>query len=269
MIWKVILLIGLIQYACTTPPACFLSCISEVTRSLCDYGLPDLTCACKNENSLTGCLVDICPYGTFLSARDHFIGTCLEHGRPSITNPFPPPSIWPANNAQEVFREVNEEYDDITQGISQNPPPTSSSMSSQINQPHKSSARVQSTPHYPPPKYLSHSDVVDDNNDDSDYDPNAYFQWEDTDSLDEYGNFIIIRRPVNVPKQFRDPRNVGNSRRVFIRYSSDHSNRRVNIVNPHTLKAKETPKQPNKLIKYTIDTPEGQYRVSKIRSGMY
>lgn len=30
---------------------------------------------------LVGCLVDICPYGNFESARDHFFGTCLEHSK--------------------------------------------------------------------------------------------------------------------------------------------------------------------------------------------
>ena len=30
---------------------------------------------------LVSCLVDICPYGNFESARDHFLGTCLEHSK--------------------------------------------------------------------------------------------------------------------------------------------------------------------------------------------
>ena len=67
----------------------------------------NLTCICINEDLTIGCLVDdICPFGTFISARDHYIGTCLEHGRPSITNPVPPPAIWPPEPKFLQFRTL-------------------------------------------------------------------------------------------------------------------------------------------------------------------
>ncbi|KAH3686336.1 hypothetical protein WICPIJ_002698 [Wickerhamomyces pijperi] len=63
--------------ALATPPACFLSCVQVIAR-WCDEGHADFRCICDNSPSLVGCLVDICPYGNFFSARDHFWGTCLE-----------------------------------------------------------------------------------------------------------------------------------------------------------------------------------------------
>ncbi|RLV95237.1 hypothetical protein JA1_001233 [Spathaspora sp. JA1] len=290
MIWIVVFLIVSIQYARSTPPACFLSCIGESTRFLCD-GLNDLTCACKNEDKVTECLIDICPYGAFLSARDHFIGTCLEHGRPSITNPFPPPSIWPPSNENE--QEDSDDNQDYTNRKTSRIPTRTKNLSrgglpygaiprpSTRNTLTRTRRRLQptSTRYQPPPSPSpppSDSDS-DSDSEDEDYHDNAYCEWEDTDSLDEYGNFIIIRRPINVPKQFRDPQNVGNSRSVFIKhgtsYSLEQKNRRVrvNIVNSQQLKSKprKTLREPNKIKKYTIDTPEGKYRVSRSRPGMY
>ncbi|ODV74108.1 uncharacterized protein CYBJADRAFT_162268, partial [Cyberlindnera jadinii NRRL Y-1542] len=61
----------------STPPACFLSCIDHMART-CEESHTDFECFCDNSPSVLGCLVDICPYGTFFSARDHFWGTCVE-----------------------------------------------------------------------------------------------------------------------------------------------------------------------------------------------
>lgn len=75
-----------------TPPACFLSCISEVARQ-CPGEHSDIRCICNKRDSVIGCLVDICPYGTFESSRDHFLGTCLEHQRDHYNPPHLPPLV--------------------------------------------------------------------------------------------------------------------------------------------------------------------------------
>lgn len=67
-------------FVLATPPACFLSCINELAH-YCPNGHTDLLCLCQLKDSLVGCLVDICPLGNLDSGRDHFVGTCLEHGR--------------------------------------------------------------------------------------------------------------------------------------------------------------------------------------------
>lgn len=92
----------------STPPACFISCTSEIGRK-CPGGLTDLTCLCSKEDDIVACLVDICPFGTFLSARDHYIGTCLEHGKPTITNPIPPRAIWPPSRDYEPAEQQPQE----------------------------------------------------------------------------------------------------------------------------------------------------------------
>lgn len=66
-----------------TPPACFLSCINELAH-YCPGSHHDLLCLCQLKESLVGCLVDICPVGNLDAGRDHFVGTCLEHGRPHV-----------------------------------------------------------------------------------------------------------------------------------------------------------------------------------------
>lgn len=96
----IVIIIILFSTVLSIPPACFISCTSEIART-CANGLTDLTCLCNKEDEIVTCLVDICPFGVFVSARDHYIGTCLEHGRPTVTNPFPPDAIWPPYQDQE------------------------------------------------------------------------------------------------------------------------------------------------------------------------
>ncbi|CAH2351487.1 hypothetical protein CLIB1423_03S07404 [[Candida] railenensis] len=84
-----------------TPPACLLSCINELAHS-CPYVHSDYQCICAKKDSLIGCLVDICPYGTFELARDHFLGVCLERQ----SNPAPPSHLPP--NADKSGSEVAE-----------------------------------------------------------------------------------------------------------------------------------------------------------------
>ncbi|KAI3403320.2 hypothetical protein KGF56_003908 [Candida oxycetoniae] len=198
MIELLLVVLTLLSISSSTPPACFLSCVAEVTRK-CPSNLKDISSVCKNEDALVGCLVDICPFGTFQSARDHFIGTCLEHGKPSVTNPYPPPAIWPPPGYEENMPSINKP------------------------RPYPYSKKKQETP---PVKLIDphqgkggggggggggKKGSINDG-----YNPNRPCEWEEMDSLDKNGNFIIIRRPINVPPEFRNPANVGNTRRVFI-----------------------------------------------------
>lgn len=90
-----ILLWILVTLVEATPPACFLSCTNEIA-ALCDSHHMGFRCICANETKLVACLVDICPYGNFESARDHYLGTCMEHGMATKSNPFPPPALIPS-----------------------------------------------------------------------------------------------------------------------------------------------------------------------------
>lgn len=80
MLFRTIVFI-LFSFTVATPPACFISCANEVSHG-CPRGPVDLLCLCANETPLLSCFIDICPLGTFFSARDHYFGTCLEHGKP-------------------------------------------------------------------------------------------------------------------------------------------------------------------------------------------
>lgn len=65
----------------STPPACFLDCISVVSRSC--NNLSDIPCLCSSQDCLIPCFEKRCKDIAFLSARDHYWGTCLEHHYPS------------------------------------------------------------------------------------------------------------------------------------------------------------------------------------------
>lgn len=60
-----------------TPPACFLSCLSQVA-AVC-LNLSDLSCLCSSQDCVIPCLENRCPGIAFLSSRDHYWGTCMEH----------------------------------------------------------------------------------------------------------------------------------------------------------------------------------------------
>lgn len=91
---KSISFLFLLTLVTATPPACFLSCINEVAHT-CPREHIDIYTLCVKRDSVIGCLVDICPYGNFESARDHFLGTCLEHihdkpSKPDFISSLPP-----------------------------------------------------------------------------------------------------------------------------------------------------------------------------------
>lgn len=93
-------LLALLALALATPPACFLSCTNEVAHRC--GGQANLLCICAANDALQGCLVDICPYGNFESARDHFWGTCREHSLPigSDLGVYAKPTASPLDSRQ-------------------------------------------------------------------------------------------------------------------------------------------------------------------------
>ncbi|KAI5964284.1 uncharacterized protein KGF55_002226 [Candida pseudojiufengensis] len=268
-----LLILYLITTSKSTPPSCFLSCISEISKINCSNNLSNLGCICLNEDQIVGCLIDICPYGTFNSARDHFLGTCLEHGKPSITNPYPPPASWPPKDYLENLPKIEESppINHQTQSslaplyeqpIQENPPPVYQSpapvppvpepqIQPQIPerippQQEPEHGRERSPPPFPSPppdvrpelppipqnRESAHSIKEDDNSIDSDpwfnpgrhdaYDPNKPIEWEEIDTLDEHGDFIVVKKPINVPPKLRDKSKIGNSRRVTIEQPSSN-----------------------------------------------
>lgn len=111
-------MISIISLVQATPPACFLSCVQVIAR-WCEKNHADFRCICDNSPSLVGCLVDICPYGNFFSARDHFWGTCLE--RLSENNPAsygkPKDQIDLSGPKDDgLFEEFPEEWDQDEDG---------------------------------------------------------------------------------------------------------------------------------------------------------
>lgn len=153
-----------------TPPACFLSCINEVAKESRKL-LTDLTSLCAKQEQVLGCLVDICPYGTFESSRDHYFGTCLEHGKP--TNGNYPPGYIPGLESQLIpFSPVNPTTFQTT--ILK---PESTTVSLQTS----SIPLVESEPLIP-----EYEDC----------------EWEEEETVDENGWITIVKKPINVPAEY-------------------------------------------------------------------
>ncbi|KAG7663564.1 uncharacterized protein J8A68_002950 [[Candida] subhashii] len=231
-ILRFILLFTLLYSVNATPPSCFLSCVGEVTRD-CHSKLTDVTCACISEDKLIGCLVDICPYGTFLSARDHFMGTCLEHGRPTVTNRIGGRRYTGGFGYFLLFLFNNNDNDEnIDDKAPANKPliprrgGPSKPQSPNVRKPRPT--RVQKLP----PKYTTPSDPQpaprrenrpppphppSEDDSDNEYNPDRgtlTLLWLHQLRLPlKY----LIRRPINVPKKYRDPNNLGKPRRVLIK----------------------------------------------------
>ncbi|ODQ79439.1 hypothetical protein BABINDRAFT_167298 [Babjeviella inositovora NRRL Y-12698] len=95
-----------------TPPACFLACIGEIAR-WCPNNHADIPCICENRASVVGCLVDVCPFTHFNAARDHFLGTCIEHLGKGLPQTLPPkyPSAPPRTTPVRSRPEYPGEYD--------------------------------------------------------------------------------------------------------------------------------------------------------------
>lgn len=59
----------------TTVPASFLWCVNSFAHNM-PQKLSDYEGICDKRDEFLKCLVDKCEYGNYLSARDHFLGTC-------------------------------------------------------------------------------------------------------------------------------------------------------------------------------------------------
>ncbi|KAI5956412.1 hypothetical protein KGF54_000887 [Candida jiufengensis] len=237
MIWILFIAI-FIKYTYSIPPSCFLSCISEVSKTNCEFKLSNIGCICLKEDQIVGCLIDICPYGTFNSARDHFLGTCLEHGKPSITNPYPKPATYPPPGYIENLPKVKDPpYVHQPPPLPPSPqpiPPPPQEERQPVTPPQDEYKPPLPTPPLPAPPPIDlppieppapQQDRFNDINSDpwfkdpidrNIYDSKRPIEWEETDSLDNNGDFIIIRKPINVPPNLRDKSKVGNIRRVKV-----------------------------------------------------
>lgn len=173
------------------PPACFLSCVSEVSRT-CLHNLEDIPCVCAKKNILIGCLVDICPYGVFDAARDHFLGTCLEHSKPTSTEASTSAlgSVYTAKPPQRDEGRVDQIVDKSRQSL--------------IDEQHRDALKI---PNYAGRKELN---AIQRNDKDPGYpdekmDAKDSNKWVEEKSVDENGIVYIIRRPKNAPTQNIQP----------------------------------------------------------------
>lgn len=112
-----------------TPPACFLSCINEVAHD-CPRSLVDLLCLCAAKDTLLSCFIDLCPVGNFYSARDHYLGTCLEHNHPpdaiqarpsSPAAPQPSKALLTEHDNGQYYVEEHFEDEDGVQYVVRTP----------------------------------------------------------------------------------------------------------------------------------------------------
>ncbi|OBA20083.1 hypothetical protein METBIDRAFT_212589 [Metschnikowia bicuspidata var. bicuspidata NRRL YB-4993] len=78
MLFHIILLL-IFSLASATPPACFLDCINRLSH-ICAKNQADIRCLCQIHQAVNQCSHRFCLREDFLSARDHFAGTCIEHG---------------------------------------------------------------------------------------------------------------------------------------------------------------------------------------------
>lgn len=187
MLQIVFVWIFLVLQAVATPPACFLACTNALASN-CTHGHRDLSCLCRARDSLVGCLVDICPYGVFDSARDHYLGTCLEHKKEAPT----------------AAKEAPKGTGQLNQGLSRSSTLRSGSASQPLQVPKEVQQNVQKftshkTPSTPAParEKASRSKPLS-------LPQSELTRWEELQTTDDKGNIIIIRRPIKagrVPKK--------------------------------------------------------------------
>lgn len=72
--------------AATSPPAAVLHCIN-VKAPECSNRHSDYACICSHVDAILYCLAIHSPYGNYLEARDHFLGTCVERIPELMDNP--------------------------------------------------------------------------------------------------------------------------------------------------------------------------------------
>ncbi|EGV65158.1 hypothetical protein CANTEDRAFT_113633 [Yamadazyma tenuis ATCC 10573] len=188
MIWYLMSNYIMMTGVLATPPACFLSCINEMAQ-FCVGGHTDIKCLCGDQDSILGCLVDICPYGTFEAARDHYFGTCLEHGQP--TNGRYPPGYLPPHN---TTKPIKTKTWTITRPSSTEPGSPANTIPSDS------------------------SDTASGSDTDCDDEDWGYEKtvWEEEESVDSQGRTVIIRKPVSVPEKYLQPPYTDPKRRKLI-----------------------------------------------------
>lgn len=197
-----IIVLYLAAVSLATPPACFLSCINELSQQC--RSQSDLTCLCDNSDQLLDCLVDICPYGTFESARDHYFGTCLEHKYQIHPPPGQNPPFW--NPPVSAISSASPT-------TSAGSPPTISGKPLPIPTSEPFVTSPQSVPitgpyGTPPPGSLPFTTLDGIATSalptaDADCGIIEICEWEESQSTDDNGNLVIIRKPINVPDKYK------------------------------------------------------------------
>lgn len=71
-------LFAMVGVGATTPPAAILRCVNEAARD-CQGTHSNYKCICDQKDRVLYCLAVYSPYGNYLCARDHFLGTCIDH----------------------------------------------------------------------------------------------------------------------------------------------------------------------------------------------
>lgn len=69
-----------------SPPAAILHCVNEVAHG-CSGFHSNYACICGNRDRVLYCLATVSPYGNYLEARDHFLGTCIDRVPALIDDP--------------------------------------------------------------------------------------------------------------------------------------------------------------------------------------
>lgn len=216
--------IQLLQVAISTPPACFLSCINEVAH-MCPRNQADIGCLCAKQAQVIGCLVDICPYGTFEASRDHYFGTCLEHEKPTYGN-------YPPDNSNPVATKTKPI---ITSAPTRFPSTATSAKPTKT----KTITRTTSTSGPIATETRYYNDNDEEECDDkpnkqkhyqTDYDD---CEWVEEQTTESDGTMIIIRKPIRVAdKYLKSPYTDSRRRRIIIKrpkktsydnYNSNHN----------------------------------------------
>lgn len=70
----------------SSPPAAVLHCVNDIAR-LCEGFHSNYECICYNRDRMLYCLATVSPYGNYMEARDHFLGTCIDRIPALINDP--------------------------------------------------------------------------------------------------------------------------------------------------------------------------------------
>lgn len=207
MLFRGISICILLSVVIATPPACFLSCINEVAR-LCPRAHLDIGCLCAKQEQVIGCLVDICPYGTFEASKDHYFGTCLEHKKPTYGN-YPPD--YPSGSDPQ-YGYPNPQYGGYPDLDSECLESSSTKATKTIT---IGKSLTYTTPAYttistpvysnPYAKPTETEYYTDDESCEEDEEEELDCEWEEEQTMEEDGTIIIIRKPIRVADKYLKP----------------------------------------------------------------